>query len=127
MSTNKKVALILNDINWITDRYTAFKNGGAGVVIRNLYLTLIEKLNCQVDIYSKKISQYRAVACLGVNTDNMGNLCSYRNFKTEDAYVKAYTGNGVGPWNKPMGFCQLFKHLFTILCGCYSTLYTFGL
>ncbi len=58
MKSHYKVALILNDINWITDKETGSKHGGAGVVIRNLYLALTEKLNCQVDIYSKNISQY---------------------------------------------------------------------
>lgn len=58
MDKKYKVALILNDINWITDKDTASKHGGAGVVIRNLYLSLINDFNCQVDIYSKKISQF---------------------------------------------------------------------
>ncbi|MCR5265916.1 MAG: hypothetical protein K6E29_04910, partial [Cyanobacteria bacterium RUI128] len=58
MNKKYRVALILNDINWITDKDTASKYGGAGVVIRNLYLSLTSDLNCHVDIYSKKISQF---------------------------------------------------------------------
>lgn len=38
-----KIALICDDINWIIDDETSYKHGGAGTVIRNLYLCLVKK------------------------------------------------------------------------------------
>jgi len=58
MNKIKRVAIIVHDVNWILDSETAYKYGGAGVVLRNLYLSLINELNCYVDIYTQRKPVY---------------------------------------------------------------------
>ena len=54
-----KIALICDDINSIIDDETSYKHGGAGTVIRNLYLCLVKKQDYIIEIYTYKSSKFK--------------------------------------------------------------------